>query len=127
MSGLRTPGGLMKYLRYFALLAVGMFAASYSQAPVSVGVGIGGGFYEDYGYYGQPPVCTYGYYDYAPYACAPYGYWGPDYFVNGVFIGVGPWFGYYGGRGYYGRGYYGRGGYGRGYGHGGYYGRGGYG
>jgi len=117
--------GQMKYLRYLALLAVCMFAASYSHAQVAVGVGVGGGYYGGYAY--GPPVCAYGYYDYAPYACAPYGYWGPDYFVNGVFIGVGPWYGYgfgrgFYGRGFYGRGYYGRGGYGRGF-----YGRGGYG
>jgi hypothetical protein len=37
-------------------------------------------------------VCPYGYYDYSPYACAPYGYYGPEWFSNGVFIGVGPWF-----------------------------------
>src|SRR6266481_1138478 len=31
----------------------------------------------------------------APDACAPYGYWGPEYFVDGYFIGVGPWYRYY--------------------------------
>src|ERR1700677_633673 len=41
---------------------------------------------------GEPPVCPYGYYDYAPYSCAPYGYYGPQWFDGGVFIGVGPWF-----------------------------------
>jgi hypothetical protein len=41
---------------------------------------------------GAPPVCPYGYYDTAPYACAPYGYYGPEWFVGGVFIGAGPWF-----------------------------------
>jgi hypothetical protein len=40
---------------------------------------------------GPPPVCTYGYYSYTPYACAPYGYYGPGYFYNGIFLGVGPW------------------------------------
>jgi hypothetical protein len=40
---------------------------------------------------GAPPVCSYGYYDYAPYSCAPYGYFGPGYFYNGIFLGVGPW------------------------------------
>jgi hypothetical protein len=50
-------------------------------AQVSVGVAIG-----------PEPVCPYGYFDYAPYACAPYGYYGPDWFVGGVFVGVGPWF-----------------------------------
>ena len=38
------------------------------------------------------PACPYGYYDYAPYACAPYGYYGPEWFGGGVFIGAGPWF-----------------------------------
>jgi len=38
------------------------------------------------------PNCPYGYYDYAPYYCAPYGYYGPEWFVDGVFIGVGPFF-----------------------------------
>ncbi len=38
-----------------------------------------------------PPVCSYGYYDYAPYACAPVGFYGSGYFFNGIFLGVGPW------------------------------------
>lgn len=50
---------------------------------------------------GAPPACPYGYYDYPPYACAPYGYYGPDWFVGGVFIGAGPWF--HGPRGFHGR------------------------
>jgi hypothetical protein len=41
---------------------------------------------------GVEPVCPYGYYDYAPYACAPYGYYSPEWFSGGVFIGAGPWF-----------------------------------
>lgn len=41
---------------------------------------------------GAAPDCPYGYYDYAPYACAPYGYYGPEWFLNGAFIGAGPWF-----------------------------------
>ena len=84
-----------------------MFSASSAQAQrVTFGVGIGVP-----AYYGPAPVCAYGYYDYYPYACAPYGYYGPDWFVGGVFIGAGPWFHGYGHRGYYGRGgygYYGR-------------------
>jgi hypothetical protein len=39
----------------------------------------------------NPPVCSYGYYDYAPYGCAPSGFYGPGYFYNGIFLGVGPW------------------------------------
>ena len=53
-------------------------------APAQIGIGIGVGV-------GGPPVCQYGYYNYAPYACSPYGFYGPDYFYNGIFIGVGPW------------------------------------
>ena len=110
----------MRYLKYAALLAVLMVPLTYSQAQVSVGVGIGPG------YVGAAPVCEYGYYSYYPYACAPYGYYGPDWFAGGVFIGAGPWYHGYWGRGGWGRGYYGRGGYG--WGRGGYgYARGGYG
>ena len=69
---------------------------------------------------GVQPVCSYGYYGYAPYACAPYGYYGPSWFSGGLFIGAGPWYhgwgrvnwyhpgAYYGPR-FYGRsGFYGR-------------------
>jgi len=117
----------MRFLKYFALLSILLLPAAYSHAQVSVGIGVG-----TYGppvVYG-PPACAYGYYDYYPYACAPYGYYGPDWFFNGVFIGAGPWYhrGYYGYRGYYPRGYaYGyapRGYYGRGYEGRGYEGRG---
>ena len=41
---------------------------------------------------GVAPDCPYGYYDYAPYTCVPDGYYGPEWFTGGVFIGVGPWF-----------------------------------
>lgn len=53
-----------------------------ANAQVSIGIGIGG----------PPPVCPYGYYDYAPYSCAPMGFYGPGYFYNGIFLGVGPWY-----------------------------------
>ncbi|MGO9402381.1 MAG: hypothetical protein ACLPVW_02795 [Terriglobales bacterium] len=89
----------MKYLRYVALLALLALPLAYSQAQVRVGVGIGVG-----GYVAGPPVCAYGYYPDYPYACAPYGYYGPSWFSGGVFIGAGPW--YHGwGHGYYGRAY----------------------
>ena len=39
-------------------------------------------------------VCSYGYYGYAPYSCAPMGYYGPGYFYNGIFLGMGPWGGW---------------------------------
>jgi hypothetical protein len=41
---------------------------------------------------GPAPDCPYGYYDVAPYGCAPYGYYGPEWFVGGAFVGAGPWF-----------------------------------
>jgi hypothetical protein len=41
---------------------------------------------------GAAPVCPYGYYAYPPYTCAPYGYYGPEWFSGGIFIGAGPWF-----------------------------------
>jgi hypothetical protein len=63
-----------------AVVAVGFTAtAPKSEAQVSINIG-------------AAPVCPYGYYDYAPYACAPYGYYGPEWFSGGVFIGAGPWF-----------------------------------
>jgi hypothetical protein len=43
---------------------------------------------------GPPPVCSYGYYGYAPYSCAPVGYYGSGYFYNGIFLGMGPWAGW---------------------------------
>jgi hypothetical protein len=75
----------MNILKYLALIAVaGMcFAvtAPKTQAQVSVGINIG-----------AAPDCPYGYYDVPPYSCAPYGYYGPEWFTGGVFIGAGPWF-----------------------------------
>jgi hypothetical protein len=69
-----------------------------------------------------PPVCEWGYYAYYPYACAPYGYYGPNWFYEGAFIGVGPWY-HWG----WGRGGWDRSGWDRGRGWHGYGGRGGYG
>ncbi|MFZ3211800.1 MAG: hypothetical protein WA188_09805 [Terriglobales bacterium] len=95
----------MRYLRYLALLGMLMLPLTYSQAQVGFGVGIGVGPAVVAG----PPVCAYGYYPYYPYACAPYGYYGPSWFSGGVFIGAGPW--HHG----WGHPYYGFPGYGRGY------------
>src|SRR5258708_21877684 len=87
----------MRYLRLFGLLgiclAISLFSPSTAHAQrVTFGVGIGAP-----AYYGPAPVCGYGYYDYYPYACAPYGFYGPDWFVGGVFIGAAPrYHGYYG-------------------------------
>lgn len=71
-----------------SILAIAMISwAPVAHAQISVNIGVA-------------PVCPYGYFDYAPYDCAPYGYYGPDWFVGGLFIGAGPWF--HGHRGFYG-------------------------
>jgi hypothetical protein len=49
---------------------------------------------------GAPPICPYGYFETPPYACAPDGYYGPEWFQGGIFIGAGPW--YRGPAGFYG-------------------------
>ncbi len=70
----------LNILAVAAIAVIGFTAgANKMQAQVSVEVG-------------AAPVCPYGYYDVPPYACAPYGYYGPEWFVNGIFIGAGPWF-----------------------------------
>jgi hypothetical protein len=73
----------MKGFKYLALAAVAgvCLTAGASKANAQVAVSIG-----------AAPDCPYGYYDYAPYACAPYGYYGPEWFTGGVFVGAGPWF-----------------------------------
>ena len=98
----------MRYVRTLIALSLFLVPATWAHAQVSFGVGIGGGYGEPYAY--GPPACSYGYYGYAPYACAPYGYYSPSWFSNGLFIGAGPWF-HRGGYGY-GYGYPYRGGYG---------------
>src|ERR1700720_980094 len=101
----------MRYLKYVGLLGIVMvFAGTAANAQVRVGVGIGVGP----GYYGPPPACAYGYYDYYPYACAPYGFYGANYFVGGVFIGAGPWYHWGHPAEFWGRGGWGREGWGRG-------------
>jgi len=79
----------LKALALFAIVIALFSAGSVAPAQISVGVGVG-----------VAPICPYGYFDYAPYDCAPYGYYGPDWFVGGVFIGAGPWF--HGHPGFYG-------------------------
>jgi len=72
----------------FSALAIALLAVpSVGTAQVVVNLGVA-------------PVCPYGYFDYAPYDCAPYGYYGPDWFEGGFFIGAGPWF--HGRHGFYG-------------------------
>ncbi len=76
-----------KSLAFVALAVALMSTVSPAPAQVSVEIGV-------------EPVCPYGYFDYAPYACAPYGYYGPDWFVGGAFVGAGRW--YHGPKGFYG-------------------------
>lgn len=80
-------------MRTFKILASSALAAAllsaFSAAPAQVSVNIG-----------VAPVCPYGYFAYPPYDCAPYGYYGPDWFTGGIFIGAGPWF--HGPHGFYG-------------------------
>jgi hypothetical protein len=68
-----------KVLIFPALIAALLSIPSSAPAEVSISIG-------------AAPVCPYGYYDYVPYSCAPYGYYGPEWFSGGVFIGAGPWF-----------------------------------
>ena len=82
----------MRFAKALCVLSlVCLFSAVTAPAPAQISVGV---------QIGAAPVCPYGYFDYAPYNCAPYGYYGPDWFVGGVFIGAGPWF--HGPRGFYG-------------------------
>ena len=82
----------MSRSRTFALATLAaalLTGASLATAPAQISVNIG-----------AAPGCPYGYFDYAPYDCAPYGYYGPDWFNGGLFIGAGPWF--HGPHGFYG-------------------------
>jgi uncharacterized membrane protein YgcG len=80
----------MSLSKSFALSALAVaLVSSVFVAPAQVSINIG-----------AAPICPYGYFDYAPYPCAPYGYYGPDWFTGGVFIGAGPW--YHGHSGFYG-------------------------
>jgi len=75
----------MNRFKYLALATVAgiclTVAAPRMEAQVSVAVNVG-----------AAPDCPYGYYDTTPYGCAPYGYYGSEWFTGGVFVGAGPWF-----------------------------------
>ena len=73
--------GLIGLLCTTALLAP-LALAPEANAQIAISIG------------GPPPVCSYGYYGYAPYSCAPVGYYGSGYFYNGIFLGMGPWAGW---------------------------------
>jgi hypothetical protein len=70
----------IKFVLLAAVAGIGFAVATpNAAAQVSVDVGVA-------------PDCPYGYYDVAPYNCAPAGYYGPEWFNGDVFIGAGPWF-----------------------------------
>jgi hypothetical protein len=69
-----------KVLALAAIAAICFAVTPATQAQISVGINLG-----------PEPGCPYGYFDYAPYNCAPYGYYGPEWFDGGVFLGAGPW------------------------------------
>jgi len=79
-----SKGNFMRTLKTLittATLFAGLALASTAQAQIYVNIGV-------------QPDCPYGYYGYAPYECAPAGYYGPGYFYNGIFLGMGPWGGW---------------------------------
>jgi hypothetical protein len=67
------------FLVLAAVAGIGFTTAPKARAQVSVAIGVA-------------PDCPYGYYDAAPYNCAPTGYYGPEWFSGGDFTGAGPWF-----------------------------------
>jgi len=81
----------MKYLRYATMFAVLMLLPlACAQAQVRIGV------VSAQWAWVLARICCAGLRlwllpDY-PYACAPYGYYGPEWFSGGIFIGAGPWY-----------------------------------
>jgi hypothetical protein len=71
----------VKFLALSAAAGLCFLVATPPQANAQVSVSVG-----------VAPACPYGYYEAPPYTCAPYGYYGPEWFSGGVFIGAGPWF-----------------------------------
>src|ERR1700740_719601 len=63
------------------VVVAGLFLAIGHRADAQISVDIG-----------VAPNCPYGYYEVPPYNCAPDGYYGPEWFSGGVFIGAGPWY-----------------------------------
>lgn len=72
---------LFRFLAPLCLLCLFCLGSPSVRAQINIGVHIG-----------PEPGCPYGYFAYAPYNCAPYGYYSPDWFADGVFIGAGPWY-----------------------------------
>ena len=74
--GMRRTYDQLQYLAITAI-AVTLLSAGFV-APAQIGIALWSG-----------AVCPYGYFDYPTYSCAPYGYYGPDWFVGRLFIGPG--------------------------------------
>src|SRR5258708_30534885 len=82
VASLQSEEEIMRYWKFLALstLIAALLSIPSSAAPqVSINIG-------------AEPGCPYGYYDFKPYSCAPYGDYGPDRFNGGGFIGSRPWF-----------------------------------
>ena len=78
----------MKYLKYVVLFLIVLKGALLANGQIMVGPVISPPIYNE-------PVCVWGYYSYYPYNCVPYGYYSSPWFINGIFIGAGPWYGYH--------------------------------
>jgi hypothetical protein len=78
-----SEGNFMRTLTFLAVTAAtaSIFCASIPSANAQVSINIG-----------LAPSCPYGYFDAAPYGCAPAGYYGPEWFNGDAFVGAGPWF-----------------------------------
>jgi hypothetical protein len=73
----------MKNSTWLTMVAVGLAVLITACGPRHVAVGVAAV---------GPPVCPYGYYEAPPYNCAPDGYYGPEWFSGGVFIGAGRYY-----------------------------------
>lgn len=88
---------MKKFILALALMVGLMVPMAHSQVHVGIGFGVPI----------APMGCPYGYFDFYPYTCAPLGYYGSDWFVGGMFIGAGPWYGGHYNRYYHGHGFHG--------------------
>lgn len=77
----KSTGGIVRVAILYGVFISGASILMAGCAGARIGVGVGG-----------PPICPYGYFEAPPYACAPDGYYGPEWFPGGVFIGAGPWY-----------------------------------
>ena len=77
------PMSSIKFVLSGVVAAACLAMSPVTTAPAQVSIGVN---------FGPEPSCPYGYYDYAPYNCAPDGYYAPQWFVGGHFVGAGHWF-----------------------------------